>query len=158
MAKSKAGSTPPGQGEVGYRSPPRGRRFKPGQSGNPKGRPRGSRNFWTDLKSTLDKPVRLKEDGKARKISTQEAALLRLREKALGGDPRALDRLIHLAQTHNNVEATIGGSLSAEDTQVLAIFAQRVLSGAAGPYSHPDAEPSSDLQPETPEQTDEAPS
>jgi hypothetical protein len=156
MANSKSRSTPPGQGEIGYRSPPRGSRFRPGQSGNPKGRPRGSRNFRTDLKSTLDNPVRLKEEGKARKVSTQEAALLRLREKALSGDARALDRLIQLAQAHNNDDAPIGGALSAEDRQVLAIFAQRVLNGAAEPYSRSDAEPSSASQSQVPDQTDKA--
>jgi hypothetical protein len=35
-------------------------------------------------------------------VSTQEAALLRLREKALKGDARSLDRLLELAQTFNN--------------------------------------------------------
>jgi hypothetical protein len=154
MADSKSGSTPPGQGEVGFRRPPRGSRFKPGQSGNPKGRPRGSRNFRTDLKSTLSKPVKLKEEGKARKVSTQEAALLRLREKALSGDVRALDRLISLAQTHNNDETAVGGSLSVEDMHVLAIFAQRVLSGAVGPSNRPDAEPNSTSEPPTLDQTD----
>jgi hypothetical protein len=157
MANSNSGSAPPDDGEIGYRSPPRGSRFRPGQSGNPKGRPRGSRNFRTDLKSTLDKPVKLKEEGKARKVSTQEAALLRLREKALSGDARALDRLIQLAQTHNNDEAAIGGSLSAEDMHVLTIFTQRVLSGAAGPYNRADAEPSSAVEPPAPDQTDEGP-
>ena len=39
--------------DAGYGKPPRHSRFKKGQSGNPKGRPRGSRNFSTDLKATL---------------------------------------------------------------------------------------------------------
>jgi Family of unknown function (DUF5681) len=30
--------------DVGYRKPPAGNQFKPGQSGNPKGRPKGARN------------------------------------------------------------------------------------------------------------------
>src|SRR3569833_2177681 len=92
--------------DVGYRQPPRATRFRPGQSGNPKGRPAGSRNFRTDLQATLDKPVKLHQDGKSRKISTQKAALLRLREKALAGDQRSLDRLLALAQAHNGDLAT----------------------------------------------------
>ena len=31
--------------EVGFGRPPRSTRFKPGQSGNPNGRPRGAKNF-----------------------------------------------------------------------------------------------------------------
>ena len=39
----------------GYGKPPRHSQFKKGQSGNSKGRPKGSRNFSTDLKETLEK-------------------------------------------------------------------------------------------------------
>lgn len=39
---SKALAARPGY-DVGYAKPPVGTRFKPGQSGNPKGRPRGQR-------------------------------------------------------------------------------------------------------------------
>ncbi len=87
--------------EVGYGKPPKEGRFKKGQSGNPKGRPKGHRNFKTDLLDTLKAPVQLKDKGRPRTVSTQQAALLRLREKALGGDARALDRLIDLARLHN---------------------------------------------------------
>ena len=79
-------------------------RFKSGQSGYPKGRPKGVRNFKTDVKATLKAPVKLTRDGKPRKVSTQEAMLLRLREKALSGDPRARSAVYRLAQTYNNEE------------------------------------------------------
>jgi hypothetical protein len=126
---------PSGGEQVGYRKPPRRTQFKRGQSGNPKGRPRGSRNFRTDVKSTLNQVVKVKDAGKARKISAQEAALLRLRERALNGNPRALDRLLSLAQAHNNDEQEpIGASLSADDMQILEVFLSRVSSGAAGPF------------------------
>jgi hypothetical protein len=41
----------------GYGKPPLHTRFKPGQSGNPRGRPKGSLNFTTDLKTVLLAPV-----------------------------------------------------------------------------------------------------
>ena len=56
----------------------------------------------TDVKRTLQVPVKVKESGRARKISTQEGALMLLREKALKGDARALDRLLELARLFNN--------------------------------------------------------
>ena len=79
-----------GEYEVGYRRPPKTTRFKPGQSGNPKGRPAKSRNFKSDVKKTLETPIRLVKDGKPQTVSTQEGVLLRLSEKALkGGCPIA---------------------------------------------------------------------
>ena len=86
---------------VGYKKPPQHSRFQPGSSGNPSGKQKAVRNLGSDVKRTLEVPVRLNEQGKARRVSTQEAALLRLREMALKGDARSLDRLLALAQIFN---------------------------------------------------------
>ena len=43
----------------------------------------------------------MNENGKTKRVSTQEALILRLREKALKGDNRALENLVTLARTHN---------------------------------------------------------
>ncbi len=60
-----------GEYEVGYRRPPKTTRFKPGQSGNPKGRPAKARNFKSDVKKTLETPIRLVKDGKPQTVSTR---------------------------------------------------------------------------------------
>jgi hypothetical protein len=143
MSKRKP-PTSDGEYEVGYGKPPKHARFVPGRSGNPNGRPKGTRNFKTDLKATLKAPVRITRDGKPRKVSTQEAMLLRLREKALSGDARSLDRLISLAQTYNNEELTAASGMSADDTMLLELFKSRVKSGMIDP------------QPETEKATSEA--
>ena len=44
--------------DVGYRRPPPASRFKPGQSGNPKGRQRGAKNFATELADELQEKIR----------------------------------------------------------------------------------------------------
>jgi len=124
--------------EVGYGKPPKHTRFTSGRSGNPNGRPKGTRNFETDLKATLKAPVRITRNGKPRKVSTQEAMLMRLREKALSGDARSLDRLISLAQTYNNEELTAASSMSADDTMQLELFKSRVKSGMVD--AQPEAE------------------
>ena len=115
--------------DAGYGKPPRHSQFKKGQSGNPKGRPKGSRNFSTDVKATLEEPIRVTHHGKARTVSTQHAALMRLREKALGGEVRALDSLIGLARLYNDddemAEAAI--RLSATDAEILEARDAKVL-------------------------------
>jgi hypothetical protein len=132
MTKTEAGSGSDGY-SVGYGKPPLHSRFRAGQSGNPAGRRKGVRNLMTDVRRTLSTPIKVKEGGRTRKKSTQEGALMVLREKALRGDARALDRLLELAKLFNNdaaVETTPAQPLGADDQAILdAYMAQR--SGAA---------------------------
>ena len=113
--------------EVGYGRPPKHTRFKKGQSGNPKGRPKGSRNFSTDVRETLKEPVSVTKGGKRQTVSTQQAALSRLREKALKGDARSLDRLIELARIYNEEELVEMAKLGSTDAEVLAGYSERLL-------------------------------
>jgi Family of unknown function (DUF5681) len=138
--------------KVGYGQPPRHSRFQPGRSGNPGGRQKAVRNLGSDVKRTLETPVRLNEQGKARRVSTQEAALLRLREKALKGDARSLDRLLQLAQTFNNgtaIDSLGRKAVAAEDQAILDAYAAEVRSrpASSGGMTHgadEDAGPNSD--------------
>jgi Family of unknown function (DUF5681) len=114
--------------EVGYGKPPKHTRFRAGRSGNPAGRRRGARNLMTDVKRTLQVPVKVRENGRARKISTQEGALMLLREKALQGDARALDRLLELARLFNNDAGESGPApaLSSDDRAILDAYAAEI--------------------------------
>ena len=125
--------------EVGYGKPPKATRFKKGQSGNPKGRPKGSRNFKTDVKATLEAPVQLKEKGRVKTVSTQRAALLRLREKALSGNARALDRLLELARTYNddNLAEATAAALAPSDRAILDDYLRR---HGVSPPERPDGQ------------------
>ena len=125
--------------EVGYGKPPKHRQYKKGRSGNPKGRKKGSRNFSTDLKDTLKEPVRVTKDGKRKKVSTQLATILRLREKALSGDGRALDKYIELARTYNDEDiAEMAPKLGQTEAEVLEAYDKRVLRRAAKSQPHGD--------------------
>src|SRR6516165_9963053 len=75
--------------EVGYRKPPRHSRFKKGQSGNPRGRPSGSKNLSTLLSEALNEPVVVTENGKRRKISKRQAIITQLVNQSAKGDWRA---------------------------------------------------------------------
>ena len=116
--------------EVGYRKPPTHSQYRPGQSGHP-GRRKGVRNLKTDVKRTLAMPVKVKEAGRTRTKSTQEAALMVLRERALNGNSRALERLFELAMRFNNDEAGQAQQLTADDRAILAAYVAQFTAAAA---------------------------
>ena len=115
--------------KIGYKRPPLHTRFRSGMSGNPRGRQKGVRNFAADVKRTLEIPVTLSENGKSKRVSTQEALILRLREKALKGDARALETLLSLARTHNEdfVGQSQDRSLAVEDQTILDAYIEDEL-------------------------------
>ena len=114
--------------DVGYGKPPKRTQFKRGQSANPKGRPKGSRNFGTDVLSILRSPVKVNKGGRARKISTQSAALLVLRDKALRGDLKAANHLLELASRYNaGQESPAVCELDADDQAILAAYGRELL-------------------------------
>jgi hypothetical protein len=84
---------------VGYRNPPRQTRFKPGQSGNPKGRPKGVLNMATVLERTLREKVVINENGRRKIISKLQAAVTQLTNKAASGDLKALQLLTVLVRS-----------------------------------------------------------
>jgi hypothetical protein len=86
MKKSDEGSD-----EVGYKKPPKATRFKKGQSGNPKGRPKGKSNMAVVIRRTLQAKVVINENGLRREVDKFEAAMMQLANKAAGGDLRALN-------------------------------------------------------------------
>ena len=121
--------------EVGYGRPPMHSRFRPGQSGNPAGRRKGVRNLKTDVMRSLRTPVKVKEGGRSRTRSTQEGVLLVLREKALRGDARALDRFLELALRYNSDPGESGPTqgLAADDQAILAAYEAEVSAAATTP-------------------------
>jgi hypothetical protein len=81
---------------VGYGRPPKASQFKPGQSGNPKGRPKGSKNLSAVLQKVLSQRLPIREGNKRRTVSTLEAVVLKHVSKALQGENRAIHSLLQL--------------------------------------------------------------
>jgi hypothetical protein len=88
--------------KVGYKNPPMRTRFKPGQSGNPAGRPKASKNFRTLMAELITQRVRVTENGKSRSIPAHEALLKRILAQALQGDAKSTEQMLKLWQTHSN--------------------------------------------------------
>ena len=79
--------------EVGYGKPPKKHRFKPGQSGNKRGRPKGSKNLDNIYKELFDTKLPNKETGK--KMPVSKALVQKLLVKALqDNDIKAIDYLL----------------------------------------------------------------
>src|SRR6266851_8865101 len=80
--------------QVGYGKPPMHSRFKKGESGNPKGRPKGSKNVATLLEKELKQRVMITENGRRRSITKQEAMVKHLVNKAVSGDRPLMQLLL----------------------------------------------------------------
>lgn len=75
---------------VGYKKPPRHTQFQPGQSGNPRGRPRRkATTFAESIERELNTLITATEGGKQRRISKQQAIAKQQTNKAVNGDLKA---------------------------------------------------------------------
>jgi len=86
------------KGQGNRRQPPKTSQFKKGQSGNPTGRPKGSKNMKSVLQKELAGSIAIRENGKVKKVTKMEAGVKTLVAKSIQGDPR------HTALLMKNVE------------------------------------------------------
>jgi hypothetical protein len=75
---------------VGKGRPPEWSRWKPGQSGNPRGRPKRIRNSLSLFSDALSQRVSMIVNGRRRTVTTREAIILALVGRAMKGDPKAV--------------------------------------------------------------------
>ena len=120
----------------GYGRPPKSTRFKPGQSGNAKGRPKGARNLKTDLASLLKKRVPIREDGELRNVSRQEAMLLTLYSQAIKGDTKAASQLLTMVtKTETQDTRSPPDVVTENDRAIVEDFLRRNLTMKKGDES-----------------------
>ena len=73
----------------GYGKPPKHSQFKKGQSGNPKGRPKKSRNIRQIIDNNLDDTVSVRENGKLKRLTYREALVRKILTDGLTGEIKA---------------------------------------------------------------------
>jgi len=115
--------------KVGYRRPPEHSRFRPGQSGNPRGRPRQRRNFRTVLDDTLQQTIEVIMNGRPCRMKRIDALVRTTVDRALKNEPKATAALmVMMRQTGAMGESTEPVSemnLSAHDEAIMKLFMQR---------------------------------
>jgi hypothetical protein len=116
--------------DIGYQRPPKLRQFQPGQSGNPKGRPKGSQNFITAINHELNSVVTVTENGIHKKIQKKQVVAKQLVNKAAAGDLKATTILLSESRMAEQNESArfVKGTVPfmAEDKLVLASILKRL--------------------------------
>lgn len=117
-----------GQYEVGYGRPPTHSRFKPGESGNPNGRPAGRPNAKTTVARVINEKVAVREGQKTRRITKLEAVVQAHAMKAMKGDARSASIVIGLVARMGLLgeqeDATLA-ALPQEDAAIVDDFLRR---------------------------------
>jgi len=113
---------------VGYGNPPKATRFKPGKSGNPKGRPKGARNLDTLMAEELEALVKVREQGIEQVVSKGHAMLKALIAKAMQGDVRAAAAIIEWNDRQKALKPPSDEQLDEADAAIL----ERAISRSSG--------------------------
>jgi hypothetical protein len=105
--------------EVGKGKPPRTTRFKEGQSGNPGGRRKGTKNFKTVLMDAANQLMEFRENGKVVRATRMEALILRQFQIGFSGSARAIEDFMDRMERYESCEPTVEMELSEEDRNLL---------------------------------------
>ena len=108
--------------KVGYRKPPRENQFKPGQSGNPNGRPKAAQNFNTVIESELNQMVSVTEGGRKKRLRKRDVIAKTIVNKAAAGDNKTLLLAIGLIKEIEAVRALKSINTEELNKNDLAIF------------------------------------
>jgi hypothetical protein len=132
--------------EVGYGKPPKHGQFKPGKSGNPRGRPRGALGLKAELKAELDEFVTITVDGKPKRIRKRRLVIKALAAKAAKGNVAAADKLLSLVIQAEGFEDERPIQKALTDTDNL-ILSQFLKDGEEIPTPEPDPDPEAGREP-----------
>ena len=108
--------------KIGYGRPPKHTQFKPGQSGNPRGRPRKSKQVEALIQSELNRTLVIKEGGREVRITKREAIVKQLVNSAIKGDTKPLQMMIAHLEKHREVDPFV--PTDADDLALLKSMAR----------------------------------
>jgi hypothetical protein len=114
--------------KVGYKRPPKNKQFQKGRSGNPKGRPKNTRNLKTDLAEELTSRISITAHGKVTSVSKQKALVMALITRAIKGDTRAATMIVTLVRQLLEPDAKLDDAImrpSPADQEIVDAFLAR---------------------------------
>jgi hypothetical protein len=125
--------------EVGDKKPPKQFRFKPGRSGNPKGRPKGSTSFEAKVQKELSKLVTVNKNGKCVKMSKLDVGVRRLVDRFMTGDLKSTAIIIGLGKRNEKPKTgeEVADAIAMPDEANLEFVVERlkglIKGGSIGP-------------------------
>ena len=125
----------PDNDKVGYKRPPKTRQFQKGTSGNPKGRPKNSRNLKTDLAEELMSRIAITAHGRPASVTKQKALIMTLIARAIKGDTRAATLLFTLVRQLLEPDPQFDEAVmqpSPADQEIIEAFLKRHLTKTKG--------------------------
>lgn len=137
-AEEDAGSGEAAPYTIGYGRPPLHSRFKPGQSGNPRGKPKGRKSYRTIVAATLHEKITVQTPRGRKRMTKLEALIQTNMNNALKGDPRATDHILKIAREHGLADE-VADALDAAAMSALREDDKAILARHLG-TSEPDAD------------------
>jgi hypothetical protein len=115
--------------EVGYGKPPKHRQFRPGQSGNRKGRPKRRRNLRSVVEDAMNEKIPVRSGSRERLMTASEALVHTTLARALKGDQKAVATMLALmracAMLDEEAVSTASAPLTENDTAIIEEFFRR---------------------------------
>lgn len=134
-----AGNSDKADYEVGYGRPPAASRFKPGRSGNPRGRPPKSKNLSTLVARVLGETHRLKDQPQGARVRYKalEVVMMTLKAMAARGHDRAGKLYTAWLERHGRMAPT-------KDIGYIVVPERLTVEEWQARYSPKDAPPAGD--------------
>ncbi len=128
--------------DVGYGKPPKHNQFQKSKSGNPKGRPKGTKNLKTDVEEVLQEKIVIVEGDNRKVVSKQRGMLMALANKGIKGDTKAAIAFCGLAMRllDQNEARNEEEPLAADDLAFIERYTNKVLESALPPFDEPNGD------------------
>jgi len=145
--------------QTGYKNPPVKNQFKKGQSGNPKGKPKGLKSLKTTFEEVLRQSVRIRQGDQKMLLTRQHAMFMAMTNKAMQGDPKAYEMVLKTAEKLHILSPAPSGAGAGspspfawtEEDESLRPYLEHLRNGRSGPSIFKGGLPDSSSQNKNPE-------